>query len=32
MSMILKILGGALFIMCIWYFILLIKNNRNGIK
>lgn len=23
------VLGGALFVMCIYYFMLLYKNNRN---
>lgn len=24
-----KILGGVLFALCIWYILLLYKNNRN---
>lgn len=29
MSKLTTILGGALFVMCIYYFMLLYKNNRN---
>jgi hypothetical protein len=29
MAVILKILGGALLACCIWYILLLYRNNRN---
>jgi hypothetical protein len=29
MAIILKILGGVLVAMCIWYILLLYKNNRG---
>ena len=29
MAVILKILGGVLLALCIWYILLLYKNNRN---
>lgn len=30
MAIILKIVGGILLAMCIWYILLLYKNNRGG--
>ena len=29
MAVILRILGGVLLAICIWYILLLYKNNRN---
>jgi len=29
MAVILKILGGVLLALCVWYILLLYKNNRN---
>ncbi len=29
MAVILKIMGGVLLALCIWYILLLYKNNRN---
>ena len=29
MAVILRILGGVLLVLCIWYILLLYKNNRN---
>ena len=29
MAIILRILGGLLFAICVWYILLLFKNNRN---
>ena len=29
MAVILRILGGVLLALCIWYILLLYKNNRN---
>jgi hypothetical protein len=29
MAVILKILGGVLIALCVWYILLLYKNNRN---